>query len=98
MEFMKVALIFSLILNVCKAIAFIGLGLLLFYHFESLVTLVTRRSVPEDLPLKGWENPALSIIRFIGVLFILIGFVTLIMGFVSIIPGFNMGQNINLKF
>jgi hypothetical protein len=98
MEFMKATLLVSLFIAICKAGAFIGIGILLLNYLEDLITLVTRRPMPTDLPEAGSANKALPIIRLIGVLLIIMGFVILILGTISVVGGFSLGQTMNLKF
>ncbi|MCX6225193.1 MAG: hypothetical protein NTV01_10690 [Bacteroidia bacterium] len=99
MEFVKVAFVISLFISLCKGGACIGLGILLLNYVESLVTLFTRRAVPEDLPDARSGNQAMPTIRFIGILFILLGIGIIILGSITMVAGISLGsQNLNLKF
>jgi len=96
---MKIAFLFSLIISLCKGGAWIGLGLLLRDHFDSLITLVTRRDVQEDRAQARTNDSTMKMIKFIGLLFIILGIAIMVMGLYTVIAGSRFGfANLDMKF
>jgi hypothetical protein len=96
---MKIAFVISLFITLCKGGAWIGLGLLLRDHFDSFITLVTRRNVPEDQSYTDFSGQAMKIIKLVGLLFVLLGIAIMVMGVVTVIVGSGFGlTNAGFKF
>ena len=96
---MKISFIISLFITLCKGGAWIGLGILLRDHFDSFITLVTRRNVPEDQSYTDFSGQAMRIIKLVGLLFMLLGIAVIVMGLVTVIMGSRFGfTNADFKF
>jgi len=70
---MKIFAFFSFILSLAKAGLWIGVGLLVKNHFETVLNLIIRKPVPESLIEKEKLEMVNTIIKWVGIFIIVIG-------------------------
>ncbi len=95
---MKFMLVFTFFLSICYGAIWISIGLLLLNHLETVLSMVLRKPIPDNLINPQSLQNAKRVIKVIGVLLILIGIATIILGLNSMVTGFNMTNHPNFNF
>ena len=96
---MKTLLFFSFLLSVCHGGIWICSGLLVRNHFETILSMILRKPVPENMIDPEDSQRTKKVIDVIGLLLILIGIGTMIIGLTTMITGLgNLGANFNFKY
>lgn len=96
---MKIVLFFTFLLSLAKAGLWIAVGTLISKHFETLLSLIIRKPVPEDLIKPEKLIEANKVVNWIGIFILLIGIGLAIVGFVTFIASLGMpSTNFNFKF
>jgi hypothetical protein len=72
--------ILSLVLSLCYGGIWIAIGILLRNHLETILTMITRKPIPDDQTIPEDYQKTKQIIDIIGSLMILIGIGTILMG------------------
>jgi hypothetical protein len=92
-------LFFSFLLSICYGGIWIGLGLLVKNHLETVLSMILRKPIPDNLINPEDFQKTKSVINVIGILLILIGIGTMIIGLSSMIVSYSMpSPNFNFKF
>jgi hypothetical protein len=94
---MKIIFFFTFLLSLAKAGLWIGIGTLISKHFDTALSLIVRKPVPEDLIKPERLEVANQVIRWIGIFIIIIGIGLAVSGFVTFIVSFRMPSG-NFKF
>ncbi len=95
---MKFMLVFTFFLSICYGGIWISIGLLLLNHLETVLSMIFRKPIPDNLISPQNLNNAKNVINVIGVLSILIGIATIILGLNTMVTGFNMSNQPNFNF
>ncbi len=86
---MRFMLIFSFLITLCKGSIWIGVGLLLRNHMETIFSLISRKPHPEGLVKPEDYASTKGVFNIIGLLCVFIGIGVIILGISSMIAGFN---------
>lgn len=87
---MRFMLIFSFLITLCKGSIWMGVGLLLRNHIETIFSLVSRKPNPEGLVDPKDFKSTKGIFNFIGLMCVFIGIGVIILGITRMIAGFGM--------
>ena len=84
---MRTFIFIPLLISLAKAGLWISIGLLIKDHFDTILSLIIRKPVPEDLIDQYHDEKVRNIIKWIGIFIIIIGagiavtsFSTMVMG------------------
>jgi hypothetical protein len=89
-------LFFTFLLSLCYGGIWISAGLLVRNHFETVISMLFRKPIPDGLANSDDYLKAKAIINILGLLFIIIGVIIMIVGLFSLV-GFPR-SNINFNF
>jgi len=95
---MKFILFFTFIITICKGGIWIGFGVLIRNHFDTILSMIIRKPLPDGLIPSMNNEKIQKVIKLIGLLIIAIGISTIILGLSTMIAGHNMSNNFNFKF
>jgi archaellum biogenesis protein FlaJ (TadC family) len=96
---MKTFLLFAFLTSLAKSGLWITVGVLIKNHLESLLSLVTRKSMPNDIIEKNDFDKLNNVTKWIGLFIIFVGIGLALSAIVTFIMGLNMPTNrFNLKF
>jgi hypothetical protein len=87
---MRFMLIFSFLITLCKGSIWMGVGLLLRNHMETIFSLVSRKPHPEGLVDPKDFKSTKGLFNFIGLMCVFIGIGVIILGVTRMIAGFGM--------
>ncbi len=96
---MKFIFFLTFVTALFKGIVIIGVGNLLRNHFRTVVSMLIRRDIPENLIEPYKYDTAINAIRVIGLFVMLIGVGMIIVAFSTSIASFTMPSgNFNFNF
>jgi hypothetical protein len=81
-------LIFSFLITLCKGSIWMGVGVLLRNHMETIFSLVSRKPHPEGLVKPEDYKSTKGVFNFIGLMCALIGIGVIVLGITRLIAGF----------
>jgi len=84
---MKLQLFIGFITLLAKGAAIICIGEIIRSHFETVISMIIRRPIPENLISPENYNRAKMIISIIGILIIISGIFVILLGLFSLISG-----------
>jgi hypothetical protein len=87
---MKTILFFTFLMALVKSGLYISIGILVMNHIETLLSLITRKPVPDNLIEKNNLTTFYIVTRWIGIFIIAIGVGIGITALVTLIMGFRM--------
>ncbi|MCU4164433.1 hypothetical protein [Carboxylicivirga caseinilyticus] len=94
---MKFILFITFLTSLAKAGLLIGLGILLKNHFETVLSTLIRKPIPEDLIERYSYEKMKEVIRWIGIFVMILGIGMAVIGLSTLIMGFQMPMN-NFNF
>ena len=97
---MKGVMFFTYLSVLAHAALWIGLGVLIRNHFETAISMIVRKPIPENLIGEEKFNAAHNVIRFIGGIMVIIGISKAIAVLASFIASLSHlpTNNFNFKF
>lgn len=96
---MKAFLLFTFLVSLAKSGLWISMGILIKNHLETVLSLVLRKSVPNNLIEKNNLETVNNITNWIGIFIIVIGVGIALSAFATLVMGFRMPTNsFNFKF
>ncbi len=94
---MKSLLFFTFLSGLAKSIMIIFLGILIKDHIETLISMIIRKPIPDGLIDEQKYNSIHSVIKWIGIMIIILGVGQALMSLMTLFMGFNMPMN-NFNF
>ncbi len=94
---MKSLLFFTFLTGLAKSIMIIFLGILIKDHFETLISMIIRKPMPDNLIDEQRYNSIHVVIKWIGIMIIILGVGQAFMSLMTLFMGFNMPMN-NFNF
>ncbi len=96
---MKLVLLFTFLVSLAKGGLWIAAGTLIKSHIGPLMAFIMRKPIPEDLIDKHKYEAFMNIVKWIGILLIIIGIGVAVIGFVTFVVSFRIPTNsFNFKF
>ncbi len=96
---MKFFFFLTFLISVAKGGISVGIGILLRKHFDTILSLIIRKPIPEGLIDKNKHESVLKIMEWIGLFVIIIGVLTVFFAFATLFTGNSMTNgNFNFKF
>ena len=96
---MKIIFFFSFLLSLAKAGLWISIGTLISKHFDTVLSLIIRKPIPDNLIKPERLDIANQVIKWIGIFIILIGVGLAVSGLATLIASFSMpSRDFNFKF
>jgi hypothetical protein len=96
---MKTFLVFTFLASLAKSGLWISIGILVKDHFETLLSLLIRKPVPDNLIENNHLEAFKSVTKWIGIFIILVGIGLALSAFTTLIMGFRMPtHSFNFKF
>lgn len=95
---MKFLLFITFLITTCKGGLLIGLGVLIRNHFDSILSVILRKPIPDNLISEVDKEKIDKVIRIIGLLIIAIGVGTVILALSTMLAGTRMTNNFHLNF
>ena len=96
---MKTFLFFTFLVSLAKSGLWISIGILIKNHLETLLSLLIRKPVPDNLIEKNNLETLNNVTKWIGIFIIVIGIGVALSAFATLIMGFRMPTNsFNFKF
>lgn len=96
---MKAFLLFTFLVSLAKSGLWISIGILIKNHLESVLSIVLRKPVPDNLIEKNNLETVNNITKWIGIFIIVIGIGAALSAFSTLIMGFRMPSNsFNFKY
>ncbi|GEM_PF-3576342 len=90
---MKSFLLFTFLVSLAKSGLWISIGILIKNHFETLLSLLIRKPVQDNLIEKNNLDAFNNITKWIGIFIIVIGIGMALSAFAPLIMGFRMPTN-----
>jgi hypothetical protein len=90
---MRSILFFTFLVSLAKAGLWICIGTLIKSHIETLMAFIVRKPIPEDLIDQHRYREFMNILKWIGILLIIIGIIVAVIGFVTFGVSFRMPTN-----
>ncbi len=94
---MKALLFFTFFAALAKSGLWIGIGFLIKNHFNTLLSLIIRKPIPEDLIDANTLKNFNIIIKWIGIFIIIIGIAMALPAFATLKMGLSM-PTLNINF
>ena len=96
---MKIIFFFTFLVTLAKGCLWISIGTLINKHFETVLSMITRKPLPENLIHPEKLDLARQSIKWVGLFIVLIGVGLLISGLVTLIASFSVpSSNLNFNF
>ena len=96
---MKTFLFFTFLLSLTKSGLWISIGILVKNHFDTILSLIIRKPVPDNLIENSKLNSANNIIKWIGIFIIAIGIGVAVSALLTLIVSSRMPMSsFNFKF
>ncbi len=96
---MKFMMLLSFAIAACKGGIWIAFGLLIRNHLDSFLSLILRKSIPDNLISREESDRTRKIYDIIGLLLVGIGVCVILIGFITWIMSFRIPSgNINFNF
>lgn len=96
---MKAVLFFTFLVSLAKAGLWISIGILIKSHFDTVLSLIIRKPIPEGLIQDDTLAMTKKVIEWIGIILMVIGVCIAITALGSMISSFRIPMNnFNFKF
>lgn len=94
---MKIIIVFTFLFSLAKAGLWISFGVLINKHMDTVISLFSRKPLPEDLINSERLDAADQVIKWIGIFIIIVGVGLAITSISTLIVSLNMSTN-NFRF